>query len=379
MYWFYRYSLFFLVLISLLSCKEKSKNYIPVNRTDFQIEHNGKAIDLYTLENSQGMKVQITNYGGKVVSILVPDRNGELGDVSLGYETASEYLNGIASLGATMGRYANRIANAQFTLNDSTYYLDKNNGENSIHGGDEGFRYQVWDARKIDDQTLELSYFSEDGEGGYPGNLTVNVIYKVTEENELKLEYSARTDKPTVINLTNHTFFNLAGEGKGSVLNHTLYVNANQYTPVNSVAIPTGELRDVTGTPFDFTTPTRIGARIDEDNEQLKFVGGYDHNFVLNKDPDELALAARLSEPTTGRVMEVYTTEPGLQVYTANSLTGEGNQIGKGGHAYGPRSAICLETQHFPDAPHHPNFPSTVLVPGEEYRSTTIYKFSVSK
>lgn len=379
MYWFYRYSLFFLVLISLLSCKEKSQNYIPVNRTDFQIEHNGKAIDLYTLENSQGMKVQITNYGGKVVSILVPDRNGELGDVSLGYETASEYLNGIASLGATMGRYANRIANAQFTLNDSTYYLDKNNGENSIHGGDEGFRYQVWDARKIDDQTLELSYFSEDGEGGYPGNLTVNVIYKVTEENELKLEYSARTDKPTVINLTNHTFFNLAGEGKGSVLNHTLYVNANQYTPVNSVAIPTGELRDVTGTPFDFTTPTRIGARIDEDNEQLKFVGGYDHNFVLNKDPDELALAARLSEPTTGRVMEVYTTEPGLQVYTANSLTGEGNQIGKGGHAYGPRSAICLETQHFPDAPHHPNFPSTVLVPGEEYRSTTIYKFSVSK
>lgn len=379
MYWFYRYSLFFLVLISLLSCKEKSKNYIPVSRTDFQIKHNGKAIDLYTLENSQGMKVQITNYGGKVVSILVPDRNGELGDVSLGYETASEYLNGIASLGATMGRYANRIANAQFTLNDSTYYLDKNNGENSIHGGDEGFRYQVWDARKIDDQTLELSYFSEDGEGGYPGNLTVNVIYKVTEENELKLEYSARTDKPTVINLTNHTFFNLAGEGKGSVLNHTLYVNANQYTPVNSVAIPTGELRDVTGTPFDFTTPTRIGARIDEDNEQLKFVGGYDHNFVLNKDPDELALAARLSEPTTGRVMEVYTTEPGLQVYTANSLTGEGNQIGKGGHAYGPRSAICLETQHFPDAPHHPNFPSTVLVPGEEYRSTTIYKFSVSK
>lgn len=379
MYWFYRYSLFFLVLISLLSCKEKSKNYIPVSRTDFQIKHNGKAIDLYALENSQGMKVQITNYGGKVVSILVPDRNGELGDVSLGYETASEYLNGIASLGATMGRYANRIANAQFTLNDSTYYLDKNNGENSIHGGDEGFRYQVWDARKIDDQTLELSYFSEDGEGGYPGNLTVNVIYKVTEENELKLEYSARTDKPTVINLTNHTFFNLAGEGKGSVLNHTLYVNANQYTPVNSVAIPTGELRDVTGTPFDFTTPTRIGARIDEDNEQLKFVGGYDHNFVLNKDPDELALAARLSEPTTGRVMEVYTTEPGLQVYTANSLTGEGNQIGKGGHAYGPRSAICLETQHFPDAPHHPNFPSTVLVPGEEYRSTTIYKFSVSK
>lgn len=373
-----RYFIFLLVLTGLLSCRKETQNYIPVNRADFQVEHNGKSVDLYTLKNSQGMTVQITNYGGKIVSILVPDRNGQLGDVVLGYETISGYISGIASLGATMGRYANRIAHAQFTLNDSTYYLDKNNGEHSIHGGNKGFRFQVWDARQIDDHTLELSYFSEDDEGGYPGNLQVKVVYSVTEDNEFKLEYSAETDKPTVINLTSHAFFNLAGEGSGDVLDHLLYVNADQYTPVDPTAIPTGELRDVAGTPFDFTTTTSIGARIDENNEQLGFVGGYDHNFVLNKNPDELALTATLSEPTTGRVMEVFTTEPGLQVYTANSLTGKDTHIGKG-HSYGPRSAVCLETQHFPDSPHHPNFPSTLLMPEEEYHSVTIYKFSTSE
>ncbi len=375
MYWFRRYSLISLIFVCFLSCA-KSQNYIPVDRADFQITHDDKAVDLYTLENQQGMTVKITNYGGKIVSILVPDRNGQLGDVTLGYETASEYINGIASLGATMGRYANRIAQAQFTLDDSTYYLDKNNGEHSIHGGNEGFRFQVWDARQIDDQTLELSYFSEDGEGGYPGNLTVKVTFTVTDDNELKLDYAADTDKKTVINLTNHAFFNLAGEGSGDVSDHVLYVNAEQYTPVDSTAIPTGELRDVTGTPFDFTTPTRIGKRIDQDNRQLTFVGGYDHNFVLDDESGDLTLAARLSEPTSGRVMEVHTTEPGLQVYTANSLSGS---EGKGGHTYGSRSAICLETQHFPDSPHHPNFPSTTLGAGEEYHSTTVYKFSTTE
>jgi len=365
-----------LLIFIMNACYQKEKNYVPVKRSNFQIKHDGKAIDLYTLENANGMKVQLTNYGGKVVSIIVPDREGKMGDVALGYESAQEYIDGIASLGATMGRYANRIAFAKFTLNDSTYHLDKNNGQHSIHGGFEGFRFQVWDARKIDDQTLELSYFSKDGEGGYPGNVTVKAIYSVTNDNELKIEYTASTDKPTVINLTNHTFFNLAGEGNGKVLDHTLYVNAQQFTPVDSTAIPTGELRDVKGTPFDFTTPTKIGKRIDQDNRQLHNVGGYDHNFVLDKEPGELALAARLSEPATGRVMEEYTTEPGLQVYTANSLTGEGNQIGKGGHPYGPRSAVCLETQHFPDSPHHPNFPTTVLRPGEDYHSTTVYKFT---
>lgn len=375
MHQFYRFSLIILALISFLSCSE-SRDYIPVDQADFQITHNDKSVDLYTLENKQGMTVKITNYGAKIVSILVPDRDGQLGDVSLGYETASEYIDGIASLGATMGRYANRIAQAQFTLGDSTYYLDKNNGEHSIHGGNEGFRFQVWDARQIDDQTLELSYFSKDGEGGYPGNLRVTVTFTVTDDNELKLDYTADTDKKTVINLTNHAFFNLAGEGSGDISDHVLYVNAKQFTPVDSTAIPTGELRDVSGTPFDFTTPTPVGERIDEDNRQLNFVGGYDHNYVLEDSSDNLSLAARLSEPTSGRVMEVYTTEPGLQVYTANSLSGS---EGKGGHTYGSRSAICLETQHFPDSPHHPNFPSTTLEPGEEYRSTTVYKFSTTE
>lgn len=378
MHSFIRTFTFFLMITVVAACgsEEQSPDYIPVDRSDFQLQHNDKKIDLFTLENEQGMKVQITNYGGKIVSILVPDRNGTPGDVVLGYETGQEYLDGIASLGATMGRYANRIANAQFTLDDSTYYLDKNNGEHSIHGGSTGFRHQVWEARQIDDQTLELTHFSEDGEGGYPGNLDVSVTYTVTDDNELKLEYSANTDKPTVLNMTNHAFFNLAGEGSGDILDHELFVDANQYTPVDSTAIPTGELRDVGGTPFDFTEETTIGARIDEANQQLEYVGGYDHNFVLSKESDELALAARLSEPTTGRVMEVFTTEPGLQVYTANSLTGEGNQVGKGGHAYGPRSSVCLETQHFPDSPHHPDFPSTRITQEEGYQSTTVYKFS---
>lgn len=378
MYSYLRSATLYLIIVSFISCAEESPEYVPVKQADFQVQHDGKQVDLYTLANEQGMKVQITNYGGKIVSLLVPDREGTLGDVVLGYETAQEYLDGIASLGATMGRYANRIANAQFTLDDSTYYLDKNNGEHSIHGGTEGFRHQVWDARQVDGQTLELSYFSEDGEGGYPGNLEVTVVYTVTDNNELKLEYSARTDKPTILNMTNHAFFNLAGEGSGDILDHELFVDADQYTPVDSTAIPTGELREVQGTPFDFTETTSIGARIDADNRQLEHVGGYDHNFVLNKASGELALAARLSEPVTGRVMEVFTSEPGLQVYTANSLTGEDNQVGKGGHAYGPRSAVCLETQHFPDAPHHPNFPSTRITPEDGYESTTIYKFSTA-
>ncbi|SMO54782.1 aldose epimerase family protein [Fodinibius sediminis] len=379
MYSYFRAFGILFIMFSFISCSSdpaESPDYIPVEQSDFQVEHDGKQVDLFTLENEQGMKVQITNYGGKIVSVLVPDRNGKLGDVVLGYETAREYFDGIASLGATMGRYANRIAQAQFTLNDSTYQLDKNNGEHSIHGGMEGFRHQVWDANQIDGQTLELSYFSEDGEGGYPGNLEVTVTYSVTEDNELKLEYEASTDKPTVLNMTNHAFFNLSGEGSGKILDHVLFVDAVQYTPVDSTAIPTGELRAVEGTPFDFTEATAIGARIDADNQQLEYVGGYDHNYVLNKEEGALALAARLFDPESGRVMEVHTTEPGLQVYTANSLTGEGNQVGKGGHAYGPQSSVCLETQHFPDSPHHPNFPSTVITPDDGYQSTTIYTFS---
>lgn len=357
--------------------ENESQNYVPVKRENFQTEHKGKSVDLFTLKNSKGMVVQITNYGGKIVSILVPDKEGKLGDVNLGFETAEEYFNNIASLGATMGRVTNRMAGAEFTLNDSTYQLDKNAGENSIHGGNEGFRFQVWDAEQMDDHTVALSYLSKDGEGGYPGNLQVKVVFSVTEENELKLEYSATTDKPTVVNFTNHAFFNLAGEGSGNILDHILYVNADSFTVSSEASIPTGEIRAVAGTPFDFTTPTSIGARIETDNDQLKFAGGYDQNYVIDKPKGELALAARLSEPNSGRVMEVYTTEPGIQVYTANSLTE--NDKGKGGKIYGSRSSICLETQHFPDSPHHDNFPSTVLNPDEQYQSITIYKFSVEK
>jgi len=364
-----------LSIIVIISCsKKKDEINLSMDPDAFNIEHNGKQIQLFTLKNSKGMIVQITNYGGKIVSIIVPDKKGQFADICLGYESAEEYINGIASLGATMGRVTNRIANAQFTLNDSTYHLAKNNGEHTIHGGNKGFRYKVWDATQIDEKTLELGYFSPDGEEGFPGNLQLKVRFSVTEDNELKLTYRATTDKPTVINFTNHAFFNLAGEGNGDILDHKLMVNAEYYTPVDDTAIPTGEILTVEDTPLNFRELTAIGARIDQDFDQLKHVGGYDHNYVIDKQDGEMGVAAILHEPKSGRVMEVKTTEPGIQVYTANSLTE--NDKGKGGKTYGPRSSICLETQHFPDSPNHPNFPITVLNPGEEYISTTIYKFS---
>ena len=363
------------IMVMISSCETPNQNYIPIKKEAFQMTHEGKPIDLFTLKNAKGMIVQITNYGGKIVSIIVPDRDGNMSDVCLGYESAEEYVNGIASLGATMGRVANRISNAQFTLNDSVYHLAKNNGEHTIHGGAKGFRFKVWDAMQLDDYSLELTYFSKDGEEGFPGNLTLKVLFSVTNENELKLTYHATTDKPTVLNVTNHAFFNLAGEGIGDVLNHELMVNADTYTPVDATAIPSGDILEVAGTPLDFSTMTRIGERINADFEQLKHVGGYDHNYVINKKENELAIAALLYEPVSGRVMEVKTTEPGIQVYTANSLTEK--DTGKGGKVYGSQSSICLETQHFPDSPNHPNFPSTVVNPGDDYVSTTIYRFSV--
>lgn len=363
--------------VLFLSCGGIQQNYLEVLPANFRITHEGKQVDLYTLSNSQGMKVQITNYGGKIVSIIVPDKDGIMGDVCQGYESAEGYINGSASMGATMGRFANRIANAQFTLNDSTYRLPKNNGEHTIHGGAKGFRFKVWDAKLLDEQNLELSYAAADGEEGFPGRFTLKVLYTVTSDNELKLTYHATTDKPTVFNVTNHAFFNLAGEGHGSVLDHQLMVNADSYTPVDETAIPTGEIATVENTPLDFRQMRRIGDRINDDFIQLKHVGGYDHNFALNKDANELAHAALLFDPGSGRAMEVKTTEPGIQVYTANSLSGKDGDIGKGGHAYGSQSSVCLETQHFPDSPNHPNFPTTVLNPGENYVSTTIYKFFI--
>ena len=341
----------------------------------------GQPVDLYVLTNRGGAEAAITNYGGAVVSLKVPDRNGKLADVVLGYDTADGYVNDKSYFGAIVGRYGNRIGHAQFVLDGKTYTLAKNNGENSLHGGIKGFNKAVWTAKVLsakDGQSLELSYLSKDGEEGFPGDLQVSVIYTLTDANALKIVYSATTDKKTVVNLTNHSYFNLAGQGSGDILGHLLTIQADQFTPVDSGLIPTGELRDVAGTPFDFRKSTAIGTRIDQEDEQLKLGGGYDHNFVLQRTADiGESLAARVVEPTTGRVLEVWTTEPGVQFYTGNFL--DGKSTGKGGVAYPRRSAFCLETQHYPDSANQPKFPSVVLKPGERYHTITTYRFSAER
>lgn len=339
----------------------------------------GQAIDKYVLTNKGGAEAALTNYGGAIVSIKVPDRNGKLADVVLGYDTAEGYVNDKSHFGGIIGRYGNRIARAQFVLHGKTYTLAKNNGENSLHGGLKGFDKALWKAKMLSAkgaQSLKLSYLSKDGEEGFPGNLKVTVIYTWTDANALMIEYSATTDKPTVLNLTNHSYFNLAGQGSGNILGHQLMIQADKFTSVDATLIPTGELRDVAGTPFDFRKATATGARIDQDDEQLKLGGGYDHNFVIRRSADAgESLAARVVEPTTGRVLEVWTTEPGVQFYTGNFLDGE--VAGKGGATYPKRSAFCLETQHYPDSPNKPTFPSVVLEPGALYHTITTYKFSV--
>ncbi len=363
-----------ILLTVLAGCKTKKKKIgLMVNPENFKTTRDGKQIDLFTLKNKNGVIVQITNFGGKIVSIIVPDKKGKMADVCLGYDDIDGYFDGSGSMGATIGRVTNRIGGAQFTLNGKTYHLAKNVGNNTIHGGEKGFRFRVFDARQIDGQNLELSYLSEDGEEGFPGNLDFKVLITLTDDNELKITYRATTDKPTVVNVTNHAYFNLAGEGNGDILGHELLVNADHFTPTDQEAIPTGEIRSVEGTPLDFRQLTRIGDRVDADYEQIKFAGGIDHNFVLNKGEDEMGLAAILYEPNSGRMMEVFTTEPGIQIYTANGFS----SVGKGGKKYGTRSAVCLETQHFPDSPNKPEFPSVVLNPGEEFNSVTVYKFSV--
>ena len=362
--------------IVLLQCSKKGENFVEIKRENFEKVLDGKVIDLFVLKNTNDMIVKITNYGGKIVQILVPDRDGNLGDVVLGYETIDCFIKGSPSMGALIGRYANRIAKGRFELNGKTYKLATNNDPNHLHGGNKGFRFKVWDAKQIDEQKLELSYLSVDGEEGYPGNLIVKVTYTLTDKNELQIDYFAVTDKSTVLNLTNHAFFNLAGEGSGLILDHEVLINANFFTPTDETNIPNGEIIHVKGTPFDFTQTTKIGDRINEDDQQLKFGKGYDHNFVLNKSDKPIAFAARVYEPTTGRVMEVFTTEPGIQLYTGNFLSEK--DIGKAGKKYPTRSAFCLETQHYPDSPNQNNFPTTVLNPGEECKSTTIYKFSVN-
>lgn len=333
---------------------------------------DGEAVDLYTLTNPKGMEADISTYGGIVVSLKTPDRTGKFADVELGFDDLKGYLASSPYFGALVGRYGNRIAKGKFSLDGVEYTLAKNNGENSLHGGLRGFDKRVWKAKEASPESLELSYLSKDGEEGFPGNLSVTVTYTLTDNNELKIDYAATTDKDTVLNLTNHSYFNLAGEGEGDILNHVVMIDADRFTPVDSGLIPTGELRSVEGTPFDFRKPHAIGERINSTDEQMVYGKGYDHNFVLNRTGASLELAARVSDPKTGRVMEVLTTQPGLQFYTSNTL---GATKGKGGKVYGLHSAFCMETQHFPDSPNHPDFPTTELKPGEHYQTTTMYRF----
>lgn len=335
---------------------------------------DGEQVDLYTLTDGKGAQATISTYGGVVVSLSVPDRNGRAGDVVLGFDGFSGYLKPPPYFGAIVGRYANRIGHAMFTLDGITYTLAKNDGDNSLHGGLRGFDKRIWKVNSSGPGRLELSYLSKDGEEGFPGNLATVVTYTL-KNHELRIDYFATTDKPTVVNLTNHSYFNLAGQGEGNVLGHVLTVNADRFTPVDKTMIPTGELRSVEGTPLDFRKPHTIGERIDSTDEQIALGHGYDQNFVINRTSAGLEFAAKVLEPGTGRVLEVLTTEPGVQLYTANYL--DGTITGKNGKVYGRRAAFCLETQHFPDSPNKPAFPSVVLRPGGHYQTSTVYRFSV--
>jgi aldose 1-epimerase len=393
---------FGLGVATLAGCVSKPAD-VPLReviREPFGHAPDGTPVDLFVLRNTTGSRVKadtegkvavdgrtygpgrpcaeaaICNYGGIVAWLKVPDRNGKMGDVVLGYDDLAGYIKESPYFGAMIGRYGNRIAKGKFTLDGIQYTLATNNGPNALHGGIKGFDKVVWKATVLESpngQSLRLRYTSKDGEEGYPGNLAVTAVYTLMDDNALMLDYTATTDKDTVVNLTQHSYFNLAG--RGTILNHEVMIPADRFTPVDSTLIPTGELRPVDGTPFDFRKPTAIGARINQDDEQLKFGGGYDHNWVINKDMGQLTVMARVYEPTTGRVLEVLSTEPGLQFYTGNFL--DGKITGKGGWAYQFRDAFCMEPQHFPDSPNQPNFPSVVLKPGQVYHNTIIFRFSV--
>jgi aldose 1-epimerase len=362
-----------LILAASMTLNAKPK----LTRAEFGKTLDGVPVQIYTLTNKNGLEARITNYGGIVVSLQAPDRNGTMADVILGFETLHDYLTSPSPyFGALVGRYGNRIGHARFTLDGVEYKLAANNGQNSLHGGVHGFNKAVWTPRELPDGGLELTYLSKDGEEGYPGSLKVIVTYRLTDANELKIDYAATTDKDTVLNLTNHAYFNLKGAGNGDILGHVVTLNADRFTPVDAGLIPTGELRAVSGTPFDFRKATAVGARIEQNDEQLKLGKGYDHNWVLNKDGAAPSLAARVEEPSSGRVLEAFTDQPGVQFYTGNSL--DGSIKGKSGKPYGRFSGLCLETQHFPDSPNKPGFPSTELKPGQTFHSTTIYRFTTN-
>jgi aldose 1-epimerase len=359
-------------------CKNMNANNGSVTKSNFGKTPDGQAVEQITLRNARGAEAQIITYGGIVRSLKVPDRNGNLGDVVLGYDNVESYVtNNPYYLGAIIGRYGNRIAGGKFSLDGKIYTLATNNGPNNLHGGPKGFDADVWHVEKTyatdKDASVELSYLSKDGDQGFPGNLKVRVTYTLTDDNALKIENTATTDKPTVVNLTHHSYFNLSGAGSGDILNDEVVINADKFLPVDATAIPTGELRAVKDTPFDFTTPHKIGERIEANDEQIKFGSGYDHCWVVNKKSGELGFVASAYDPRSGRFLQVYSTEPGTQFYTGNFLDGA---RGKGGKIYPRRSAFCFEPQHYPDSPNKPQFPSVVLRPGETFKNTIIYKFS---
>ena len=368
-----------LILIFLNNQSCNMKNDIKLlNKSDFQKNLNGKKTDLFILRNKKGIISELTNYGARVVSLWVPDINGSFDDIVLGCSTLDDYISiKERYFGATIGRYANRIKNGKFKINNTDFILKKNNGPNHLHGGNIGYNDVVWEGKQLDNQTVEFKYLSKNMEEGYPGNLNVKVIYHLSDQNELKIEYFANTDEPTYVNLTHHSFFNLLGAGNGNINNHLLYINAKSFTPIDSKLIPTGKIELAEGTPFDFNILTKIGKRLNDEDEQLKFGNGYDHNFVLNNSNSTDILAARVIEKKSGRILEVYTNEPGMQLYGGNFL--DGKTIGKQSKAYNYRSAFCLETQHFPDSPNNPNFPNTLLKPKNNYYSICIYKFLVKK
>jgi aldose 1-epimerase len=359
--------------------KEASKP--SVRKEPFGATKDGTAVELYTLTNASGMEVRAMTYGGIILSLRVPDKTGALGDVVLGYDSLDGYEKASPYFGAIIGRYGNRIARGRFKLDGKEYKLATNNGPNALHGGVKGFDKVVWKAESFQDGRgvgIVFTYTSADGEEGYPGKLDAKVTYTLADDNSLAFEYQAATDKPTPVNLTQHSYFNLAGDGSGDILAQELMIKASRFTPVDKTLIPTGELKSVEGTPFDFRTPTAIGARIEAKDQQIEFGPGYDHNWVLDREEGGgLQLAGRVHDPASGRVMEIKTTEPGLQFYSGNFL--DGTITGKGGHVYKRHAGMCLETQHYPDSPNKPAFPSTILKPGEDYRSHTVYTFSVQK
>lgn len=350
---------------------------MKIEKQSFGTLTDGTEVVLYTLVNAQGMRATITNYGGIVVSLTAPDRDGKFADVVLGFDTLAEYVSHSPYFGCLVGRFGNRIANGRFTLDGVEYALAQNDGQNHLHGGTKGFDKRVWMPRALETAggpALVLAYVSPDGEEGYPGTLSVTVRYTLTDDNALQIDYTASTDKTTVVNLTNHSYFNLSAGGAETILDHEMLINAAAFTPVDGTLIPTGEVRSVAGTVMDFRAPAPIGARIDADDAQLKFGGGYDHNWIVDGEPGTLRLAAQVYEPSSGRVMEVHTTEPAIQFYAGNIMPP--TLPGKGGCGYVRRSGFCLETQHYPDSPNKPEFPSTTLRPGQTYQTTTIYKFS---